>query len=73
MVLREKLKSIKMTKAENVVTYQEVLMLKCCYSKASISQTLGETTHYGVDDLVPSASSSFSSSKDIYTASLSKK
>jgi hypothetical protein len=39
-------------------------MLKCCYSKASTSQTLGETTHYGVDDLGPSASSSFSSSKD---------
>jgi hypothetical protein len=38
-------------------------MLKCCYSKDSTIQNLGETNHYGVDDLGPSASSSFSSSK----------
>jgi hypothetical protein len=49
-------------------------MLKCFYRKASTSQTLGETTHYGVGDLGPSVSSSSSSSKNQkYTTSLNKK
>jgi hypothetical protein len=39
-------------------------MLKCFYSKASKSQTLGEMTHFGVGDLGISVSSSFSISNE---------